>query len=708
MENESVKIELIEKAKRYFKAASEAWNDQYEKSQSDLRFCSPDCQWPDDVKASRIGRPTYASDRINAQVKAIVNAQRENRPAVTVHVSNDGADQDTAEVLQGMIRHIENESDADLAYDQAFEDAVRCGIGFWRILTKYAPNSFDQEISVEAIPNPFSVYIDPSYKRIDGSDIGWAFITSTLTEDEFKLTYPDAEASGYSGFEWVGLQNKAPGWFSNDGKTCVIAEFFIKEENEKTLVKLSDGRVLAKEDLSPEEKDLIQFERSIKEPVIKWYKINGLEILEETVWPGNRIPVIPVFGDALLVDGKRVYTGLVGNIKEEQMMLNVAKTTAIEMIAQAPKTPWVGPKGFVGDRKEEWANANVSNKAYLEYDNTDDSGNPIDKPERNVAEPPIQGILTLVGTIENDIKATNNLYDPSMGQKISNQSGVAVKALQNAGSVTNYHFSDNLSRAIRLEGRMFLELIPKVYSEKRVIRIIGLDDKHKLVTINGEGSPDETGVESTDGTAKIYDVTKGGYDVVVTAGPSYQTKRQENLAMLLDLAGKDPLLMQVAPDLIVSQFDSPVAIQLTKRLEKTLAPGLLDDSMKDLPPDVVKRLQQDQMMIQQLTEALKKETELANHEQALVTAKIHAAQIQQETELLKLKAQMIHETNTTAFKEELKDMQMKNQAIHDMLINNQKHQLDMEKIIAKAHADMAHTVVDKSYKSEPNLPQMHE
>lgn len=685
--------EIIDQAKKRFALASEAWEKQYKLSQKDMKFCGTDGQWPEEVKASRAGRPTYAADRINAQVKQIVNAQRENRPAVQIHPTNDSANLDTAEILQGIVRHIEYDSDADLAYDQAFEDAVRCGIGFWRLITEYDKDSFDQNIKVESLINPFQVYIDPGFKKLDGSDIAWAFIIDTLTEDEFKEQYPDSDLANSSTSVWMGLNQRVPDWFSSNGKICTVAEYFIKEDKEKTICKLADGRVLAKEDLTDEDKASIVMERKTTEPVVKWYKLNGIEVLEETVWPGSRIPVIPVFGDVLLEEGQKIYSGLVRNVMEEQMMLNVAKTTAIELIAATPKTPWIGPLGFVGDRKADWQDVNLKNLAYLEYDITDDSGNPLPPPSRNVQEPPIQGILEVMNSIENDIKGTNALYDPSMGQKISNQSGVAVKALQNAGSMGNYHYSDNLSRAIRLEGRMFLELIPKVIPEKRVIRIVGLDDKHKLVTINGIGHPEETGCETVDGVTKIYDITVGKYDVTVSSGPSYQTKRQENLNMLFDLAGKDPQLMQVAGDLIVSQLDSPVAIQLTKRLEKALPPGLLDDGADDLPAAVKQQLQQDQQMIQQLTQTLQKETELADKVQAGEQTKLQIAKMNQETEIMKAKATMQHETNMLLFKEELADLKAKNQASHEIMTDVHRHLLAKDEMETKAKLKASNDIV---------------
>jgi len=683
-----------------------------------LRFygASPDnqWQWPADVLATRgsvqgqtiNARPCLTINKLPQHVRQVTNDQRQNRPSGKVIPADDKADVEVAEIFNGMVRHIEYISDADVAYDTACENQVAYGEGYIRLLTEYeSPNSFDQNIKIDSLINPFQVYIDPGFKKLDGSDIAWCFIIDTLSEDEYKALYPNSELSNYNTSAWMGLNQRIPDWFSNNGKVCTVAEYFVKEDQEEVIVKLADGRILPKKDITKEDKASIILERTTKKPVIKWYKINGVEVLEETVWPGNRIPLIPVFGDALLEDGQRIYSGLVRKVMEEQMMLNVAKTTAIELIAATPKAPWVGPLGFVGDRKADWQDVNLKNLAYLEYDVIDDLGNPLPPPTRNVQEPPIQGILEIMNSIEMDIKSTNNMFDPSMGQKVNNQSGKAVLALQNAGSVGNYHFSDNLSRAIRLCGRILLDLIPKIYNEKRVIRIIGADDKHKLTTINGEGSPEEVGIKpDLEGIAPIYDVTSGKYDITVSSGPSYQTKRQENLSMLFDLAGKDPALMGIAGDLIVSQIDSPMSEQLTRRLEKALPPGLLDDENENLPVSVVQRLQQDQQIIQQLTEALQKETILADKVQQSENTKLQIAQMNIDLELLKQKATLEHETNNLSFAEELKALNAKNRMTHEMVMAIQKQALDLEKIKTeselKNHEHVIKGVVDSIAKEK--------
>lgn len=674
--------DFLRDVQKRFKEYKEAWDTQFTLSQQDMDFCSPENQWPAGVRAQRSGRPTLAADRLNAQVKQITNAQRENRPAVQVHPCNDGASEDVANVMQGIVRHIEYQSGADMAYDEGNEWQVRVGLGFWRLRTAYEKNSFNQRILIDSINNPFQVLIDPHYKMLDGSDLEAAFIVEYLARETFERQFPDAQAS-QADFNWMGLNARLPDWFTQD-KTCAVVEYYVKEYDKKTLVHLSHtGEVKDKKELDAGEVQYIDAQREEEEPVVRWYKLNGVEILEETDWVGESIPIVPVFGDPLLIEGKRIYAGLIRHSKEEQMMLNVVKTSIIEMIAAAPKTPWIMPEGAVGDAKDDWANVNVTGKAYLTYQQFNETGQEFNKPERNVQEAPIQGMLAVMQTLENDIKSTNSMYDPNMGQKMSNdQSGLAIKALQTAGSIANYHFSDNLTRAMRLSGRMLLDLIRKVLKKKQIIRIIGADRKNSLVTINGTGAADEINEADANGVPKIFDLTVGEYDLAVDSGPSYQTQREQERALMFDLAGKDPQLMALAGDILASLLDSPIAKPLSERLEKALPANLQPPKPQGEqdPAQMAQQLTQLQQMCQMLTQRLQQETQLADKVQQDQQTKLKIAQLDAQTELLKHQTSMQHDSNKLVLESRLEDLRMQATHTHEALSVLQKHILgkDME------------------------------
>lgn len=683
---------VVKEAKERYKLATAYWEKQWSLMADDFKMCNPDSQWSDELKSLRAatGRPVYATDRINSIVSQIVNSQRDNRPDIIVTPISGDSSEDSAKIRQGMIKGISADSKSDLARDRAYEDMVRGGLGFYRVVTEYEKNSFDQVIKVEEIMNPFSVVIDPGFKKSDASDITYAFITSTMGEEEFKKTYPDANISQMS--SWANLAYKDPLWYSVDSKSAVITEYFTIDKQTHTLCLMPDGTVLDKNLLTDDMLDQIEAERDEDISVVKWYKIAGEEILEQTTWPGDSIPIICVLGEFLLDEksGKKLYSGVVRRISEEQQMLNIARTSAIEMIAAAPKAPWVGPNGFMGDRKSDWAEGNPRNLTALEYEVEDGMGNPLPPPTRNIQEPPIQGIMMFTQSVENDIKSSINMYDPNMGAEISNQSGIAIQRLQQQGSVANFHYSDNMSRALRVEGSILLDLIPKIYTSKRVVRIIDAEEKHKQITVNGQGSEDEVGVEpDLEGNIPVYDLTTGRYDVAVVSGPSYQLQKQQNIDKLMNYATQNPEMMQVAGDLIIKEMDTPLANQISKRIAKTIPPNLTDEKLDNLPVTVQQRLAQDQQMIQELTKALEQETQLADKEQNRIKqsmelenlkmqAEIKKLQLQQEFELKKLEMQQQHQGEILAIQEQLEQMKVQLKITHDLALMQVKYKLESD------------------------------
>ena len=320
---------IIELARERFKLAEEAESDNRKLAEDDLRFSSGD-QWDDKVKRERDldGRPCLVINRMPQFIRQITNDQRKNRPAIRVSPVDDNADVDTAKILQGLIRHIEYNSSADLAYDTAFDGAVRKGIGYFRVITDYSdPRSFQQEILIKRIRNSFSVYVDPHAKEPDGSDLEWGFVFEEVSKESFKGLYPDAKMSMME--DWKSIGDDAPGWATKD--TCRIAEYFFKEWKTIKLFQLSDGSVFA-EDEMPSELPLglsIVNERETRDYDIRWLKINGCEVLEETTWPGRYIPIIPVIGEELDIDGKVILEGVIRHAKDSQKMLNYWTSTCL-------------------------------------------------------------------------------------------------------------------------------------------------------------------------------------------------------------------------------------------------------------------------------------------------------------------------------------------------------------------------------------------
>jgi hypothetical protein len=601
---------FLKEAKDRFKLAADAENEQRIEALEDLRFRVGD-QWPFEVKSRRDqdGRPCLTINRIPQFLRQITNEQRQNRPAIQIDPVGDGADVKTAEVLEGLIRSIE-QNDGDIAYDTAFDFAAATGGPGWlRVLTQYVDSiSFDQEIVIGRVPNPMMVYADPNSKDPAGRDLNWVFIVEDLSEDEYRQQYPKSELAGLPDFSSVG--DRGAGWITK--KSIRIAEYYYRKPVQRTLCQLDDGVTGFEEDLNEEQRARVVGRREAQDYAVKWCKINAIEKLaERDDYKGKYIPMVPVLGDEVIVDGKRKLSGVIRFAKDAQRAYNYWTSAETEMIALAPKAPYILEAGQIEGYEDMWKNLNNKNFAYLPYKAKTVGDTMAPPPQRAQWEPPVQAISMARAQATDDLKATTGIYEASLGQQGNETSGRAILARQHEGSVSNFHLSDNLARSIRQVGRIILDLIPHVYDAPRVARIIGREEQQRIVNVQSSINPTVPPIEGEqpdDDINHIYDVGMGKYDVTVSVGPSFNTKRQEAVASMLQLTQSFPQIIGVAGDLMVKNMDWPGAQEIAKRLKTMLPPEIQaeEDSEKGeapkIPPQMQAQIQQIMQQNEQLTQ----------------------------------------------------------------------------------------------------------
>ena len=613
-EVETVRKQVRDSYER-FERAVEAEREMRNGALEDIKFSlGGDEQWDPDVLTERDeeGRPHLTNNKLPAFVHQVCNNQRQNRPAVITSPVSSGADQDTSAVLQGLVRHIEYRSDADSAYDTATEFAVRGGFGYIRILTEYEDEmSFNQEIRIQRIDNPFSVYMDPAACQPDRSDAKWCQIGEWLHKDEYNRLFSKSDLAKEA--DWDALGDNSPSWLEDE--RCRVIEEFVKEYTKVKIFLGSDKQAYKEDDVKKFIKAGGTIIHKNGEPVwrwtqlpsVRWKKINGIEVLEEQLWPGSIIPVVAVMGKELNVDGTRRVEGMIRQARDPQRMVNFYATALAEAIALAPKSPWLVPIGGDEGLEKEYSEVNQRNLSILHYRASDAQGKELPRPAREVVEPAIQAINHAYLNSGEDLKAALGMFDPSLGNRDAAQSGVAIRNLQSQGDTANFHFADNLHKSIRQIGRILIDLIPKIYDTERVVRIIGTDDKPRQVTVNSQAPPAGNPIDEKSGVAQIYDLTTGKYDVTVKAGPSFQSRRQEEAAFMLEVLRTNPQLMQTIGDLVFKMQDSPGAQEISERLAKTLPPQLQQqDSNGDqqIPPQIKSMLDQQSTAIQILTQHL--------------------------------------------------------------------------------------------------------
>jgi hypothetical protein len=594
-QDESGNNNKINEVIKFWRLVNDADSTNRAEALMDVKFAAGD-QWPVEIQNSRNleSRPCLTINKIDAYIRQVTNQQRMQRPRIKVHPVNNLADYKIAQVIEGITRHIEVNSNADTAYDTAFDYAVRMGWGYWRINTKYvSETSFDQEIFIDTIDNPFTVYFDPNSILPDGSDAERCLITTVMDKKIFRENYPGADDG--ANFQQRSTGDDTASWLTKED--IRVAEYFYIERERAKLYLLSDGtsgfadsdnffaRVEASGLTVVDERDSFR-------KAVKWMKCTAMEILEEKTWAGKYIPVVPCYGAQVIIDDKRKKYGLVRFAKDPQRMYNFWRTSMTESVALAPKAKWLLAEGQDEGHENEWAMANIKSTPVLRYKQKDIEGQPAPAPTRLQPEPPPTGIMEAAGAISADLQMVLGVLDPNQLPS-GNISGKALAGQQNQVDLSNFHFYDNMTRSIRQTGKIILDLIPKIYDTERVMRIIGSDGQPDMTTINQANAIGEV----------LNDVTVGEYDVVMDTGPGFQTKRQQAVESMMPLLTGNAELFNIAGDLVFRNMDFPGADVIADRLA-AMNPLAQIDEKSDIPPEVQMRLAQSQQMIEQLQQQL--------------------------------------------------------------------------------------------------------
>lgn len=633
---------FLETARKRFQLADDAERTLRADALADLRMLTGD-QWQPRAKQIRDddNRPCLTINRLPQFIHQVTNEQRQQRPSLKVE-PNGGPEsldtdqlRETADIWQGLLRHIEVRSDAETAYDTAFESEVGISFGWFRVITEYVgDDTFDQELSIKRVLDPFSVYHDPSAVEPDRSDMKWAFMVSSMSREDFKRQYPDSEMATmnfFSNFE--GGPGNA--WLTDE--QVQIAEYYVIDYKKRTLQSITAPAALIDQLVAIFGKDtvgkinppaqgpnavnledsgtvtfttykdnytelplgaFIENEREVEIPTVMWYKITGTDILDETEWAGRWIPLIPCFGHEVIVEGKKQLISLTRFIRDSQVLLNFFRSQQAEIIALTPKSPFIGPVGAFKTHRAKWQTANNNNYAYLEYDLVPlPNGSIGPPPARNTAEPPIMALTHAVADADNDLKAGSGIYAPALGEPSNETSGRAILARQRESDTSNFHFIDNFRRSMRHLGRMLMDLVPHIYDRRdRIIRIVKPDNEVELVMINGP--------TTYKGKPAFFDPNVGRYDVTVDTSPSYQTKIEQTFEMLTELIKVNPQLMQVAGDLFIKAAPLPgnLGLQIADRLKAMLPPQIqaIADGQKPDDPRIAQATQMIQALTQQV------------------------------------------------------------------------------------------------------------
>jgi len=643
-EADSDKPDVVTKVRRNLSDAWEHDRDNRVEASEDLNFLAGN-QWPETVRREREteGRPVLTINRLPQFVRQVTNDIRQADVAIRVRptdgavsraemVRNLEAEMRSQEqggqapkqkpmlmsdVMDGLIRDIQYQCSANHAYATAAEHQVSCGIGHFRLLTDYANDySLDQCIKIKPIQRPLSVYWDPGAVEIDRSDAEWCIITELMPQSSFDRMYPDAKPVEVEHFE---ERSSELYWTTAD--TVRIAEYWVKTPVKKTVAEDQQGQIIEIEgDEQRQWAEMNGFRvRDIKTKKVERYVVSGAEILEgPEEWVGSDIPIIPVIGSEIPVDDKVMRHGLIRFARDPQQLYNYARTSAAESMGQAPRSPWLVTPAMIKPFKDVWDTAHKKLRPYLPYlPDTDAPAGPVRQPPPDI---PL-AYANEAQIADGDIKASVGIYDPQLGERSNEQSGKAILARESQGDTGTFHYSDNLKRALEYAGRQLVEIIPKVYDNERVIRIIGEDESEYYVPINKAVGYDEYGEP-----VYVNDLSQGRYDCRVVIGPSYSTKRQEAAESIFQFMQAYPPAAQVVGDLLAKFMDWPGSDAIADRLRRIIPVEVLGEDAPQQQPSP-----QEQMMLEMQMRGAEAEINKAeaDAQKAMAEAQKSAAMVEQ-------------------------------------------------------------------------------
>jgi len=555
-------------------------------------------QWPEDILRQRNDerRPSETVNKIPPTINQVVNDMRQNKPQIKIRPVDSVTDPDTAMVIDGHIRTIMSGPDAKSAIDTASFYQVASGFGYIRVLTRYVDKtSFDQELYIDRVENPFSVYVPIGLiNQIDFSDMPYCFVRTRVSKDDFAEMYPDSDMTSY---DVAGVGEDY--WI--DGSFIYVCEYFEKVCEYETLYKMSNGLITKDKeqvDRLVEEGVEIDNKREIETNKIIWRKITRNEILEEEEFPGEYIPIVPVLGQEINVNGEKKWHSLTRNMKAAQRMYNYMFNAFVEVIALAPRAPFIVAQAQMEGFEDIWKTANSKNHAYLPYKPITEAAVLLPPPQRNA--PPeagnsvYQGIMLAV----EQMKECSGVFDASLGAKGNETSGKAIVARQRQGDTSNFHFSDNQSQSLKHVARILVGIIPELYDTVRSIRVLGEDMTDKIVEINNM-HPDP------DNPKALYDMSVGKYDIVIDIGPSYETRRIESAEQLMHIMQANPQAALPVMDLIYRNLDFTYSQEAADRMKAMIQqqmPGVIPSDEQDTqdPKQQIQAMVQDMQKLMQM------------------------------------------------------------------------------------------------------------
>jgi len=595
---------VIAEARKRWDRVSEWESPSRERFIDDVKFENGDSdngyQWPNSIRRSRDvdSRPCLTMNVIRQHNLQISNSARKNKSTVKFVPQGNGATVESALIFQNVARRVEMISSAQTAYTIARNFQIGGGIGWWRLVTDYAgPDTFDQEIFIQPIRDPLSVYMDPDIQQKNGSDANWAFVFDNIPKELFEEEYP--EFRDIVGRNPLSIGSSDDDWISRD--YIRVAEYFRRVGRPDTLISFVDEQGLRRNILQSKltrnmlglKKDPLTKTRAVLREEIEWYLIAGDQVIDSTIWPGKYIPLVRCIGEETVIEGIMDRKGHTRSMKDAQRMLNYNASSQVEFVALQGKTPWIASSMAIEEYESMWNTANTANHSVLIYNAYDDEGQPIQPPQRTTPPTASPAYQAGMDTAFNQMMMVSGQWQNSMGMMGNERTGAAIDGRQAQSETAVFHFQDNYEEALIFTGTQLIDLIPKVYDTKRVLMIQAENDEDMEVLVDPAAQQafalQQQGIGQA--VARVFNPNVGKYAIAPSVGPAYASKRKETADALTLILTQSPALVPIVGDLLMSSLDFDKAMEAAQRMKRLVPPQALGQGPSQTEQQLTQQVQ---------------------------------------------------------------------------------------------------------------------
>ena len=518
------------------------------------------------------GKPRYTFDMTGPIVDQVAGELEQADFDIVVKPAGGASTKDDAKILDGLVRNIENISNAKDIYNLAGRNMITAGIDGWQIAQKFVDDdSFEQDLVIEPIANFIdSVWFGP-FKLPDASDAPWCMVLEAMPKGAYDDRW--SEGSGQS----ISEDRLSEAYYNKEEHVIVGQLYYIKQRA-RELWLMSDGGILENTEKNQMVRDemaqagvtVVKTRKRNKNIVMSRLLDGGdwLAEAQETVF--NQIPVIPTIGNFKIFENKLLYRGVVEKLYDAQRVFNYSMSREIEEGALAPRAKYWATLKQTAGHEDSLRTLNTNADPVQHY--TPDPAVP-GAPQQQGGAAINPGLRAISESMNGVIRQTGGLYAANMGDNPNAQSGVAIKRLQDKGDTGTIKYFKAQERAICRTARILIDAIPVVYDTARQVRILKEDGSFDMKVLNQSIQDKQVmpnGEVVLGAMVTVNDVSKGKYDVTCSAGPSFQNRQEETVAAMTEMVGIMPEIMKMGGDLLFKNLNSPGMDLLAERLREQL------------------------------------------------------------------------------------------------------------------------------------------